>query len=74
MRANALRTGAKCDLRERCLDHGQDAFRVYPESPTLFFYREVEAEIEFKLDPATQRATTLTLFQNGNKIRLERSR
>lgn len=51
---------------------GQPAARVYAESPTLFFYRDVEAELKFELDPKTDRATALTLLQNGMQIRCPR--
>lgn len=53
---------------------GQPALRIFPESPTLFFYREVEAEIEFEVDADTKSAGALTLFQNGQKLRFERRR
>ncbi|MEZ6242365.1 MAG: serine hydrolase [Phycisphaerales bacterium] len=44
---------------------GQGPLRVYPESPTLFKYRAVKAELEFQLDDEAEHAKTLTLFQNG---------
>ncbi len=47
---------------------GQPALRIYPESPTLFKYRAVVAEVEFALDDAGERGTTLTIFQNGMEI------
>lgn len=50
---------------------GQQALRVYPESPTLFFYRDVKAELEFDIDGQGP-AKAVTLFQNGQKIRCER--
>ncbi len=52
----------------------QTAMRVFPESPTLFFYRDVEAELEFEMDLATDRATAVTLFQNGRKFRCVRKK
>lgn len=51
---------------------GQEALRVFPESPTRFFYREVPAELEFEIDPESGRAIAVTLLQNGNKIRCQR--
>lgn len=51
---------------------GQPALRVYPETPTRFFYREVEAELEFEIDATTGRASAVTLFQNGQKARFKR--
>lgn len=51
---------------------GQSALRVFPESPTRFFYRDVEAEIEFAVDAKEDHATSLTLFQNGQKIKFDR--
>lgn len=51
---------------------GQVALRVFAEKPTHFFYREVPAELAFELDPKTDRATALTLFQNGQEIRFPR--
>lgn len=52
---------------------GQPALRIYPASPTRYFYRAVDAEIEFALDKERQHATALTLFQNGQKYTLERA-
>jgi serine-type D-Ala-D-Ala carboxypeptidase/endopeptidase len=51
---------------------GQASLHVFAESPTRFFYREVEAELQFELDPKTGRATAVTLFQNGQEIRCPR--
>lgn len=42
---------------------GQDRFEIFPESPTEFFYRVVDAQITFTLEEG--RATSLTLHQNG---------
>ncbi len=53
---------------------GQRALRVYPESPTRFFYREVQAELEFDLDPPGTPAGAVTLRQNGRTIRCERAK
>lgn len=44
---------------------GQPRFRIYPESPTKFFYKAVEAEVDFRLNEKTGRAFMLTLHQNG---------
>jgi CubicO group peptidase (beta-lactamase class C family) len=51
---------------------GQAAIRIHAESPTRFFYREVKAELEFEIDPKTERATAVTLFQNGKQFRCVR--
>ncbi len=51
---------------------GQASLHVFATSPTRFFYREVEAELQFELDPKTDRATAVTLFQNGQEIRCPR--
>lgn len=42
----------------------QPRLRVYPESPTRFNYRAVEATLEFILDPAGE-IKQLKLYQNG---------
>ncbi len=46
----------------------QPPFEIAPESPTRFFLRGVEAELEFELD-ASGRATALTLVQGGARQR-----
>lgn len=51
---------------------GQGQNRVYPASENRFFYKVVEAEIEFSGDSAG-RATQLTLFQNGQQITAART-
>lgn len=51
----------------------QQAMRVYPESATMFFYRDVKAELEFTLD-AAKRATSVTLHQNGMHILFTRKK
>ena len=43
---------------------GQDAFPIYPSSPTEFFYRIVDARITFALDDKGE-VTKLILHQNG---------
>lgn len=43
---------------------GQDAFPIYPSSPTEFFYRIVDAQISFVLDDDGN-VTKLILHQNG---------
>ncbi|MBL9163508.1 MAG: serine hydrolase [Planctomycetaceae bacterium] len=43
---------------------GQDAFPIYPSSPTEFFYRIVDAQITFVLDDKGE-VTKLILHQNG---------
>ena len=50
---------------------GQQALQVFPESPTKWNYRDVEASLEFEL-PAKGPATALTLFQNGIRQRAVR--
>jgi D-alanyl-D-alanine-carboxypeptidase/D-alanyl-D-alanine-endopeptidase len=47
---------------------GQPAFELFPASPTVFFLRVVEAEMEFELD-ASGTATALTLVQGGARQR-----
>ncbi len=47
---------------------GQEALRVFPESPTRFFYRAVEAELEFTMDEASGKAARVTLYQNGRTM------
>ena len=51
---------------------GQPAVRVYAASSMRFFYREVEAELQFELDPKAEHATAVTLFQNGKQFRCPR--
>ncbi len=43
---------------------GQPALVVYPESETVFFYKEVPARLEFKLNEEGE-AASLVLYQNG---------
>ena len=50
----------------------QAPLRVWPESPTLFFYREVKAELEFEIDKKTGKASSVTLYQHGREMRCER--
>jgi len=50
----------------------QAALRVWPESPTRFFYREVKAELEFEIDKKTGEASSVTLYQHGREMRCER--
>lgn len=49
---------------------GQPALRVWPESETIFIYREVDARLEFDFPEgdAEGPASTVTLFQNGMTI------
>lgn len=42
---------------------GQPECRLWPEAETLFYYRVVEAKIDFTVEEG--KATKLTLFQNG---------
>jgi CubicO group peptidase (beta-lactamase class C family) len=50
---------------------GQGKLQAFPESPTRFFYKAVDAQIEFNKD-AQGRVTSLTLFQNGREIKGEK--
>jgi len=43
---------------------GQQRFRIFPESETKFFYKAVDAQITFELDPSGA-VTRLVLHQNG---------
>lgn len=47
---------------------GQPTFRIWAESPTRFFYREVPAEIEFKVPDDAEKPESLTLFQSGREM------
>jgi CubicO group peptidase (beta-lactamase class C family) len=51
-----------------CRASNQERFRIYPESDTKFFYKVVDADIEFKLDKPGKRAFMVTLHQNGLKL------
>jgi CubicO group peptidase (beta-lactamase class C family) len=51
-----------------CRATGQDRFRIYPASESSFFYKVVDAQIEFKLDKPAKHAFMLTLHQNGLKL------
>lgn len=51
---------------------GQNALRVFPESGTKFFYREVEAELEFEVEQGAGSAKSVTLHQNGRHMRCAR--
>jgi hypothetical protein len=44
---------------------GQSKFPIFAESPTKFFLKVVDAQIEFSRDGGGQ-VTSLTLYQNGN--------
>jgi len=46
---------------------GQQALRVYPESDSIWNYREVKAQLRFDI-PEEGAATKVTLYQNGNVI------
>ena len=43
---------------------GQEAFRLHPETETLWYLKVVDADIEFTVDDKGD-CTALTLFQNG---------
>lgn len=46
---------------------GQPAIEIYPESETAFFYKVVDAQMDFHLDD-TGKTTSLTLHQAGRNI------
>ena len=46
---------------------GQAAFEIFPETPTTFFWKVVDAQATFQLGPGGQ-ATSLTLRQNGRDL------
>jgi CubicO group peptidase (beta-lactamase class C family) len=46
---------------------GQPRFEIYPESETRFFYKVVDAQIEFHVSE-DGRADSLTLFQGGQEM------
>ena len=46
---------------------GQPPFQLYPESPTRFFYKVVDADVVFKVE-ADGSVSGLTLFQEGMEI------
>jgi hypothetical protein len=50
---------------------GQQQFRVYPESPTRFFLKVVDAEVEFQVAQDGS-VPSLTLYQNGREIVFDR--
>ncbi|MEO8275686.1 MAG: serine hydrolase [Thermoanaerobaculia bacterium] len=45
---------------------GQPKFEIFPESPTRFFFKVVDAQIDFVLSDG--RATALTLHQGGQNL------
>ncbi len=49
----------------------QPKLRIWPESATKFFYRAVDAQIEFEVD-AEDKCTALTLYQNGQVLKAPR--
>jgi pimeloyl-ACP methyl ester carboxylesterase len=52
---------------------GQQRFRLFAESPTLFSLRVVDVSVEFETD-GTGAATALTLVQNGQRQRAPRKK
>jgi CubicO group peptidase (beta-lactamase class C family) len=50
---------------------GQPQLRIYPESPTKFFWKEVDAQIEFAKD-SSGKVTGATLHQGGRDVVLHR--
>ena len=52
---------------------GQGPIRLWPESETDFFVKEVDAQVKFTRD-ASGAATALTLFQNGQTINARKIR
>ena len=49
---------------------GQQKFPIYAESDTLFFFKVVDASIEF--DKGAGHAADLTLRQNGREMKATR--
>jgi serine-type D-Ala-D-Ala carboxypeptidase/endopeptidase len=49
----------------------QPAFRIFAESPTKFFLKAVDAQLEFEVD-STGKGTAVTLVQNGARQRAVR--
>jgi hypothetical protein len=50
---------------------GQSAFPVYPSAKDRFFYKVVDAQIDFERDPSGA-VTALVLHQNGHDLRATR--
>jgi beta-lactamase regulating signal transducer with metallopeptidase domain len=50
---------------------GQQFIEMYPESDTRFFYKAIDAQLEFKPD-SSGGAESVTLFQNGNVVTMPR--
>jgi len=50
---------------------GQQFIEMYPESDTKFFYKAIDAQVEFKPDSAGG-VESATLFQNGNVVPMPR--
>ena len=50
---------------------GQQFIEMYPESDTKFFYKAIDAQLEFKPD-AGGGAESVTLFQNGQVVTMPR--
>lgn len=50
---------------------GQPAVPIYPDKPDHFFYKVVDAQLDFERDGAG-RVTALTLHQNGQDLRAPR--
>ena len=50
---------------------GQQFIEMYPESDTKFFYKAIDAQLEFKLDSGGG-AESVTLFQNGQVVPMPR--
>jgi len=50
---------------------GQGPLRLWPDSPTEFRYREVDARVTFEVE-GDGPAEALTLFQGGREFRCER--
>ncbi len=46
---------------------GQQKLPIFPEAPERFFYKVVDAQLVFSLDPSGK-VTGLTLHQNGNAV------
>lgn len=46
---------------------GQSAHQIFPESELKFFYKVVDAQLEFSIDDSGK-VVSLTLYQNGKKM------
>lgn len=66
----AVMTVTRTGTQLRAKLTGQPALEIYPQSPTHFFYKAVQADLDFTISGAT--ATAVTLNQNGRSITMPR--